>query len=120
MEGVTMTPEKMLLELLSRANPGPMKVGLHSEFAREVYAPPSGSEPVATFATETDAKAYAALANTGKALADCAQALRMMIDAYEMLLPGLAKISVNNYALINDAPCAARDALRALDATEVL
>lgn len=51
---------------------------------------------------------------------DMAQALRMMLEAYEMVLPGIAKISVSNYALINDAPCAARDALRALDTVEVL
>lgn len=114
MEGVTITPEKMLLELLSSASAGPMKVGLHSEFAREVYAPPAGSEPVATFATEEDAKAYAAMANTGKALAECAQALRMMMGAYE-LLPSDCR-----HGFFGEAYCAARKALRALDATVVL
>lgn len=43
---------------------------------------------------------------------EMAQALKLMMKAYEMILPGVAKISVNDYALLNDAPCAAGEALR--------
>lgn len=43
---------------------------------------------------------------------EMAQALKLMLKAYEMILPGVAKIAVNDYALLNGAPCAARDALQ--------
>lgn len=47
-----------------------------------------------------------------------AHALRRILEAYEMILPGIAKIPVRNYALVNEVPIAARDALRAFDEVE--
>ena len=38
-------------------------------------------------------------------------ALKMLMKAYESVLPGLAKIAVQDYALINDAPVAATRAI---------
>ncbi len=38
-------------------------------------------------------------------------ALKLMVRAYESLLPGLRHIAVQDYKLINDAPVAARNAL---------
>lgn len=38
-------------------------------------------------------------------------ALEKMLKAYEMILPGVAKIAVQDYKLLNDAPCAATSAL---------
>lgn len=42
---------------------------------------------------------------------DMAAALEMMMAAYEAVLSGIGGIVVKDYKLINDAPCAARDAL---------
>src|SRR5258708_1056556 len=38
-------------------------------------------------------------------------ALKQLMKAYESVLPGLAKIAVQDYALINDAPVAAERAI---------
>jgi hypothetical protein len=42
---------------------------------------------------------------------DLLAALEEMLKAYEAVLPGIKFISVPNYQLINDAPCAARAAI---------
>lgn len=39
------------------------------------------------------------------------EALQMMMRAFESLMPGLRHIAVQDYALLNDAPLAARKAL---------
>lgn len=38
-------------------------------------------------------------------------ALKDLLRAYEMLMPGIAHIAVSDYALINEAPIKARKAL---------
>jgi hypothetical protein len=40
------------------------------------------------------------------------RALKDLLRAYEMLMPGIAHITVEDYALINDAPIAARKAIK--------
>ena len=114
-----MRPEQLLLNLLACASTGPMKVGLHSEFAREVYAPPAGSEPVAVFACEADAKAYAALANTGKALAGVVRAARFIGHARRKFEAGEYTADVLAQRLA-DAEIEIRDSLADLDTVEVL
>lgn len=114
-----MHPEQALMELLKHTSTGPMKVGLHSEFAREVYAPPAGSEPVGTFVSEADAKAYAAMANTARALAGVARAARFIGHARRKFETGeyTAELLTERLA---DAEIEIRDALADLDAVEVL
>ena len=41
------------------------------------------------------------------------EALEKMLEVYEALMPGLRHIAVQDYALLNDAPMAARQAIAA-------
>ncbi|WP_285905103.1 hypothetical protein [Pseudodesulfovibrio pelocollis] len=42
---------------------------------------------------------------------DMARALKMMLKALDELMPGIGKICVQDYAILNDAPLAAKEAL---------
>jgi hypothetical protein len=42
---------------------------------------------------------------------EAVDALRMMLKAYDSILPGIAGIAVDDYAVLNDAPIAARKAI---------
>lgn len=43
--------------------------------------------------------------------AELVEALEQLLMAYEMILPGVAKISIPDYGLMNNAPCKASAAL---------
>lgn len=45
---------------------------------------------------------------------ELATAMRKMLEAYESLMPGLRYIAVQDYAILNEAPIAARKALAKL------
>lgn len=49
---------------------------------------------------------------------EMAEALRQLLKAFKQLMPGLPQIAVEDYANINEAPMAARDALRKFEAGE--
>lgn len=61
---------------------------------------------------EKVAKLEQALAEKDQEIARLREALKEMVKAYNQLLPGIAKIAVQDYANINEAPILAQQALK--------
>ncbi len=84
---------------------------LLANFATYVV-PPNRTEVWAGYLTDADAGddilELCAAVDVGVELLS---ALKHLMQAYESVLPGLAKIAVQDYALINDAPVAAERAI---------
>ncbi|HEU6436606.1 MAG TPA: hypothetical protein VE028_04080 [Nitratidesulfovibrio sp.] len=99
--------EDKLAALEAKATQGKLLRGLEGEYTRELFAPPAGSEPVATFETDGDAALFEALSAAHTSL------LAVVRAAREMRNPHGDSHDIARRAIALD------DALRALDAVEV-
>ncbi len=84
---------------IATVQPGQV-VGVHT-YTHQVMC---GDDCIASLLTEADAHLIAAAP-------DLLEGLRSLLAAYESILPGVRHIAVQDYQLLNDAPCAARAAI---------
>lgn len=86
--------------------PGPWREGRDGNL--RVYGPDGQGDASGLIAEVFKGRANVRLI---AAAPDLLAALKQLMKAYESVLPGLAKIAVQDYALINDAPVAADRAI---------